>query len=393
MKEELTMSKKERKRLQIIASCKETGITIEECAETLEISERQMYRILSRWKSEGDKGLIHRSRGKESNRGYPLMLKETVLSIYWKKYRDFGPTLFGEKLEECDGIKIDHETLRRWMRQNGIITNERQKRPHKKRRERRSATGSMIQLDGSHHDWFEGRAPSCCLLNIVDDATGRVHLMFSPVEDTESVMRALWGYCLKYGIPSSIYTDRHSVYYEENGITDFGRAMKKLQVQTIYARSPQAKGRVERGNRTHQDRLVKEMRLRNISSIDAGNKFLEEQFTDNFNKKFMVEPLSADIHRSIAGVLLEQVFCFEKLRQVKNDYTFSIGSIHHQIERSAALMPHPGDNVILREYLDKSTHAFNQVGEELVFRKLKERKKLNSQNRNTFPATNHPWRR
>ncbi len=393
MKEELTMSKKERKRLQIVAKFKDSLVTVEECAETLEVSERQMYRILNRWKSEGDSGLIHKSRGKASNRGYSTELKEKVLSIYWKKYRDFGPTLFGEKLEECDGIKVDHETLRRWMRQNGIITNERQKRPHRKRRERRSAAGAMIQLDGSHHDWFEGRAPVCCLLNVVDDATGRVSLMFSQAEDTESVMKVLWEYCLKYGIPSSVYTDRHSVYYEENGLTDFGRAMKKLQIQTIYARSPQAKGRVERGNRTHQDRLIKEMRLKNISSIDEGNKFINNYFLEKFNEKFMVEPLSADIHRSICGIALEQVFCYEKFRQIKNDYTFSFGSFHHQIERSGAIMPHPGDNIIVREYLDNSMHVFNQSGEELVFRQLKERKRLKSQNKITIPAANHPWRR
>jgi len=329
MEKKLTMSSKERKRLKVLSEQERGKLTVIESAEILEISERQTYRIIRRYKEEGDSGIIHLLRGSKSNRGYPEEMKEKVIKIYWEKYRDFGPTLFAEKLEEREQIKVNHETVRRWMRGSGIITNERKKRPHRKRRERRAAKGEMLQLDGSHHDWFEGRSTKCCLINIVDDASGQVFLRFSEGETTQSVLEALKEYCRTYGIPHSIYTDRYSVYYAEETRTDYQKALEKLEIKTIYANSPQAKGRVERGNRTHQDRLVKEMRLRNISSIEEGNKFLKEYFIDSYNSKFMLAEELADIHRSVTGKDLESIFCYETERQVKNDYTFSLQGIEY----------------------------------------------------------------
>jgi len=391
VKEELTMSKKERKRLKILSEQSGGKLTVQESAELLEISERQMYRIISRYTEQGDAGIIHGLRGTRSNHGYSEDIKVKVLKIYWGKYRDFGPTLFAEKLEELEKIKIDHETVRRWMRDNGIITNERKKRPHRKRRERRSAIGEMLQLDGSHHEWFEGRGPKCCLINIVDDASGRVFLMFSEEESTISVMEALIAYIREYGIPQNIYTDRHAVYYAEGSKTDYQRALDKLDVRAIYANSPQAKGRVERGNRTHQDRLVKEMRLRNISSIEEGNKFLRKYFVKNYNSKFMLSEEMGDIHRSIEGIDLKSIFCNESERQVKNDYTFSFEGKDYQIEKSEALMPHPKDNVFVRRYLNGSLHIFNKSEEELSVKKLRVRLTKREISR-SFPKENHPWR-
>jgi transposase len=188
----LTMSQKEADRIKIISNVGSKKITIKEASEILEISERQMYRILRRNKEEGIKGIIHKLRGRESNRGYPKELKEKVITIYWKQYKDYGATLFSEELVKNYNISINHETIRRWMRENAITTSMRRKRPHRKRRERRSSYGDLIQFDGSHHDWFEGRGAECCLFVCVDDSTGKVHLKFAPSENTADAMRIMW---------------------------------------------------------------------------------------------------------------------------------------------------------------------------------------------------------
>lgn len=391
MQELLTMSQKERKRIKVLDQKAEGKLTVKEASGIMRISERQTYRLLSRYKAEGDRGIIHRLRGKLSNRGYPKQIKQRAIEIYWKRYRDFGPTLFSEKLKEYEKIEINHETLRRWMRSSGIITSERKKRPHRKKRERRKAIGEMLQFDGSHHDWFEGRGPVCCLLHAIDDASSKVFIRFSKSEDTESVLRVLKEYCQQNGIPNSIYTDRYGVYYAEKQKTDFQLAMEKLSVETIYANSPEAKGRVERGNRTLQDRLVKEMRLRGISNINEANKFLDEYFIDEYNKRFaQVEDL-ADIHRTTEGMNLDNVFCYETKRQVRNDYTITLEGNYIQLEKSEAILPIPGQYVIVRNYLDGSLHIFNGE-EELEFTELKD-KPQKKKERYYPPKCDHPWKR
>lgn len=391
MQELLTMSQKERKRIKVLDQKAEGKITVKEASGIIRISERQTYRLLSRYKAEGDRGIIHRLRGKLSNRGYPKQIKQKVIEIYRKRYQDFGPTLFSEKLKEYEKIEINHETLRRWMRSSGIVTSERKKRPHRKKRERRKAIGEMLQFDGSHHDWFEGRGPVCCLLHAIDDASSKVFIRFSKSENTESVLRVLKEYCQQKGIPNSIYTDRYGVYYAEKQKTDFQLAMEKLSVETIYANSPEAKGRVERGNRTLQDRLVKEMRLRGISNINEANKFLDEYFIDEYNKRFaQVEDL-ADIHRTTEGMNLDNVFCYETNRQVRNDYTITLEGNYIQLEKSEAILPIPGHYVIVRKYLDGSLHIFNGE-EELEFTELKD-KPQKKKERYYPPKGDHPWKR
>lgn len=390
-KEILAMSQKERKRIKVLEEKIRGHITVREASAILGISQRQIYRLLKNYKTEGDRGIIHRLRGKASNRGYPEQLRKKVLEIYWKRYRDFGPTLFAEKLEEYEGIKINHETLRRWMRQNGIITSERKKRPHRRKRQRRGAIGEMLQFDGSHHDWFEGRGPFCCLLNAIDDASSKVFLRFAESESAESVLRMLREYSQHNGIPNSIYTDKYSVYYSEKKKTDYQLAMDKLSVQRIYANSSEAKGRVERGNRTLQDRLVKEMRLRYISTIKEANKFLEEYFIEDYNKRFAQTEQLADIHREIGEINLDTVFCFETVRKVRNDYTITLNAKYIQLERSDAVLPIPGQNVTVRKYLDGSLHIFNRE-EELDFRELKEQAER-KETRYNPPKENHPWKR
>ena len=176
MEQRLTMNLKELKRVKILEQIEQKKLTVEEGSESLSISNRQLYRLLKRYRESGDEGIIHRLRGRQSNRGYPKELKNKVLQLYRKNYKDFGPTLFAEKLEERHQIKLDHETVRRWLRSTGEITAIRKHRRHRKKRERKESIGEMLQFDGSHHDWFEGRTSVCCLLHAIDDASGKVYL-------------------------------------------------------------------------------------------------------------------------------------------------------------------------------------------------------------------------
>jgi len=391
MQEILTMNQKERERIKVLDQVEEGKLTVKEASEILCLSERQSYRIKKRYCCEGDKGVIHRSRGRPSNRGYTEKVKKMVLKIYREQYGDFGPTLFSEKLLEYHKLSIDHETLRRWMRASGIGTSQRKKRPHRRKRERRGAIGEMLQFDGSHHDWFEGRGEKCCLLHGVDDASSKVYLRFSPSENTEEVLRTMKDYCQINGIPHSIYTDKYSVYYEDKKLTDFGLAMLKLKVKTIFAKSPQAKGRVERGNRTLQDRLVKELRLRGISTIGEANKFLREYFLDDYNERFSIKEDLADIHRLIDEYDFKNIFCFEKQRQVRNDYTIMLNGRYIQLEKSEAPLPIPKQYVIVRKYLDETLHIFHNEN-ELNFTLLKGKPKQKERTI-TKPGKDHPWRK
>lgn len=386
----LTMSRKEINRLKVLESLTQKEMTVRSASEALGLSERQIYRIKSRYSNQGADGIIHRSRGKPSNRGYSIELKNEVIRLYRKYYKDFGPTFFTEKLQEYHNVKLDHETVRRYLRANGEITATRRSRGHRKKRERKSAIGEMLQFDGSPHDWFEGRGEACSLLHAVDDASGRVYLRFAKSENTKDVLFALRQYVELNGVPHSIYTDRYGVYYSEQKKTDYQKAMEKLSVRCIYANSPQAKGRVERGNRTLQDRLVKEMRLKGISTINAANKFLVDEFMANYNQKFALKEKLPDIHNEINGLDLDNVFCFEQERQVRNDYTITLNGRYIQLEKSEVSLPMPKQNVTLRKYLDGSFHIFYEE-EELTFRLLKGKPKK-KQKVKLHPPQEHPWR-
>lgn len=391
MEGNLLMSLKEHEKVHLLEEVKKRRLSVKEASILLSISERQFYRIKSSYEKEGLSGIIHKSRGRESNRGFNEKTKNEVIKIYRENYRDFGPTFFSEKLLENHQIKIDHETLRRWIRSSGHIGWQRTKRPHRRRRERRSAYGEMVQFDGSHHDWFEGRGAKCCLFLFVDDASSRVHMRFSPTESTENAFVVFWEYVEKKGIPHSIYVDRHSVYYEKGKETEFGRAMRKLGVKIIYAQSPQAKGRVERGNRTLQDRLVKEMRLRGISTIGEANKFLKEEFIENYDKQFSLDDDFADVHRSVKDYDLRNIFCYEQTRQVKNDYTITLNGKLIQLQISENPLPRPKEFVMIRKYLDETLHIFYNE-KELEYQPIIERPKR-IKKVITKPRKDHPWKR
>ena len=294
-------SQEELKRLHVIRKVQEKVIRQGEAGEVLSLSGRQIRRIVKRVRAEGDRGVIHRSRGRTSNRAFPGKDKDRVIELYREKYEGFGPTLAVEKLLERDRIELSEETLRGWLIESGDWKKSRKRRGYRQWRERQGHCGEMVQMDGSHHDWLEGRGACCVLMGYVDDATGRGFGRFYEYEGTVPAMDSFRRYIRRYGIPLKVYLDKHTTY-KSNGqptleeelagiepLSEFERALSELQVEVIHAHSPQAKGRVERFFGTLQDRLVKEMRLRGIKSIEEANLFLEEYWPE-FNRKFAVDP-------------------------------------------------------------------------------------------------------
>ena len=392
MTETVTMSYGEREHLKVISRIEAGELTVAEAAESIHLTERQMYRLLRRYRQEGDRGLIHRLRGRRSNLAYESEVRTTAVRLYRELYSDYGPTLFAEKLEFYHDLKISRQTATRWLIQESLWSGSRKKRPHRKKRQRRDCIGSLIQFDGSPHDWFEGRAPACCLLVAIDDASGRVMLRFAPSEDTYSVLSFWRDYVKRFGIPAEVYTDHGSVYYDPNNpkhLTPFGQAMMRLGIHCIYAHSPQAKGRVERSNRTHQDRLIKYLREQTVSSIDEANRLLDSFFTDDHNRRFAHTDGLTDIHRSAVGIDLNNVFCLQDTRQVHNDWTITLNTQFIQLLRSEAPLPPPRSNVIVRLWLDGSLHIFWNE-HELNFSKISAKPRPPSPALR-HPAAIHPW--
>jgi transposase len=387
----LTMSQKEIDRIHIIKKIESREIKVEEGSRLIGISPRQTYRVLKRLRKEGNKGVIHKLRGQKSNRGYPEELKNKVVEIYRKNYDDYGPSLFAEQLVENHNISVDHETVRRWLRSRAITTSMRRKRPHRKKRERKSCCGEMLQFDGSHHDWFEGRGAECCLLNCVDDSTGKIYLRFAVSENTQDVLLTLWEYVNKHGIPRSIYTDKYKIYKAEGKLTDFGRAMKELNVETIYAHSPQAKGRVERVNRTLQDRLIKALRRQGISNIAEANRYIQKRFIKEYNSRFAVNKEVADVHRKTEGYDLKNIFCYKTTRRVRNDYTINLSGGYIQLLKGNAPLPRPGQNVIISRWLNGQLHIYFN-GQELRYSSLNEKPGKKGYKLHKVPK-DHPWRK
>jgi hypothetical protein len=390
MTKTLTMSLKEREHLKVIHRIATHELTVALGAEALHLSERQLYRMLKRYRQHGDAGLVHRQRGQPSHRAYPAATKTKALRLYRERYADYGPKLFSEMLAEYHQLTVAPETLRRWLIADAQWRGSRKKRPHRKRRQRRDAIGALVQLDGSVHDWFEGRGPACTLLVFIDDASNRVFLRFVNSENTAEVLAALRLYFERYGIPQAFYTDFGSVFYGDHQLTEYQRAMQALGVELIFAKSPQAKGRVERSNRTHQDRLVKALRRHRIATIAAANRFLETSYLDQHNDRFATGDHLPNLHRSGEGIDLDNILCFQTKRQVHNDYTITLNAQYIQLRRSRAPLPPPQCEVIVRQWLDGSLHIFYN-DQELEYQKLDEKPKR--PHPRPRPADNHPWRR
>ena len=407
--EDMIMARQgELKRLHVIQKVLEKVIQQVEAAEILSLSSRQIGRIVKRIRMEGEKGVIHRSRGKASNRRIPSKIRDKVIRLYRRQYEDFGPTLASEKLLERDGIRISDETLRRWLLETGDWKRKRKEREHRHWRERKHHFGEMVQMDGSHHDWFEGRGPRCVLMGYIDDATGKVFGRFYEYEGTIPAMDSFRRYLQRYGLPLSVYVDKHTTYRSTGKptiqdelnhtqpLSEFERALKELGVEVIHANSPQAKGRIERLFGTFQDRLVKEMRLRGIGSIEEANRFLEE-YLPGYNRRFAVCPRGKeDLHRPIGrGVKLEEVLCIKTERTLRNDSTVAYDHKLYQIEDNLR-----GKKVMVQEGLDGSlvmTYRGQRVRfREITTRPVKPQKELPvivRIRRPSTPAPDHPWRR
>lgn len=347
MKGEIRMSQKEIERIPILEKAILGEITNKKGAKEVGISERQFRRLKSRYRKEGAKGIIHRSRGRRSNRALSQGLKDYAIQIIKKEYFDFGPTLAHEKLVENYGIKLSIETLRKEMIKNGIWKAKRKKKSKiHLMRKRRDSEGELVQIDGSPYDWFEGRGPECDLLVYIDDATGKLlWLKFVRSESRESYFRATKEYLEIHGRPLAFYADKHSVFRvnttrnnsasttDSNGRTQFGRAMDELDIELIAANTPQAKGRVERVNQTLQDRLVKEMRLLKISSIEEGNEYLPK-FIKKFNEKFGVKAKNRiNAHRPVLKEQnLDEILCIKETRIVSKNLTIQYKNKTYQID-------------------------------------------------------------
>jgi transposase len=409
--ETLSMSQKERARLIVMKQLGEQRLSIVEAAAVLGLSYRQGKRVWRRYQLQGDLGLVHAGRGKPGKRAKPAELKARILSRYVERYPDFGPTLAAEYLAQ-EGLEVDHETLRRWLLAQGKPRSRRRRQRHREWRERKPCFGAMVQLDGSHHDWFEGRAPRCVLMVMVDDATGRVWAQFFEEETTRASYDVFEGWVRRWGLPQSVYVDKDSIYRCE-GVgsiadqlagrkpqTQFGRAMEQLGVELILADSPQAKGRVERMNGTLQDRLVKALRLAGISDLAGANAFLAREYLVGFNRKFEVQPASsADAHRGIPREL-NQVLSWEEERVVQKDWTVVYKGQWYQLDRRHEGLSLAGKKVLVRTLRDGEVH-WEKQGEKLRFRALPERPRRAVEEpvvaqvaaTPAKPAEGHPWRR
>jgi transposase len=350
--ETVSMSQRERHRLEAFARVRRGEITLVKASELLGLSYRQAKRCFGRYREEGDRGLVHRLRGRSSNRRTDAKRKRRVLAVYEKKYSDYGPTLAAECMQEEDGLEVAVETLRQWLLSAGLWRKRRRSRPYRQRRPRKEYFGEMVQMDGSHHDWFEGRREKAVLMVMIDDATSEVFAWFSEQETTIAAMEVFRGYVDRYGLPRALYVDRDSIYRPDREATlaenlagkepttQFGRAMKELDVELILAHSPQAKGRVERVNGTLQDRLVKALRRAKISDLATANRFLEEKFLAAFNRRFVRKAAKAgDLHRRVPrGVDLAQVLSIRETRLVQEDWTvrfenrwFQLAEVHQKL--------------------------------------------------------------
>jgi len=351
-----------------------------EAAEMLSLSGRQIRRIVERIRREGSRGITHRSRGKPSNRRISDKIKETVIHLYRTQYKDFGPTLASEKLLERNGIRVNEETLRMWLLGTGDWRKSRRRRRHRQWRERKYHAGEMVQMDGSHHDWFEGRGPWCVLMGYIDDATGRVFGRFYDYEGTIPAMDSFKRYIQKYGLPLSVYLDRYKTYKstakptledelnDVEPLSDFERALRELGVEVKHANSPQAKGRIERLFRTLQDRLVKEMRLRGIRTLEEANAFLEE-YLPIYNRRFSVSPKERDnLHRPLGrGLDLEAILCIKTERTLRNDFTVAHNRKLYQVEDKVNT-----SKVMVQDRMDGSVHITHK-NRTLRFREITER--------------------
>lgn len=409
MRGHLLMSKKERLRKVVLEGVREGRLTVKAASDRLGVSYRQARRIWQRFRALGDEGLIHRGRGRPSNRAKPAAVREKAIARYLVRYKGFGPTLACEKLAE-EGFVLHHETLRRWLIKERLWDGSPLKIKHRSYRERKARFGELVQLDGSLHRWFGKEFPEACLLNMVDDATGRTLSWMTEHESTEGGMRLLWHWIERFGVPLALYTDKHTIYLSpreptleealagEEPLTAFGLACHKLGIKIITAHSPQAKGRVERKHGVFQDRFQKELALREIKTIPAANAVLQGGFVEDLNRRFAVPPADpADAHRPLLpNEELAGIFCWEEKRGVQNDFTLRHNNRWYQITHDNRLLPKPKSRVTVRTLLDGTVELWFKT-QRLAFEPIPRRQEKPAAApkpppRVRRPAPDHPWR-
>jgi transposase len=407
-KDMFIMSQRDLRRLHIIRQVIEKQLSRQEAARILDLCKKQIGRIVKRVKEEGDGGICHRSRGRASTRSKPQAMKERALLLYQEKYSGDGPTFASEKLADRHRIPISDETLRLWLIAASIPYPRRRKRPHRQWRERKHYRGEMVQMDGSHHDWFEGRRAPCVLMGYVDDATGTVYARFYEYEGTLPALDSFQRYIRQYGIPQSLYLDKHSTYKSQAKPTiaeelsgakqqsQFERACSELGVTVIHAHSPQAKGRIERLFRTLQDRLVKELRIRDISGIPEANRFLDDEFLEEMNLRFTKPSAERqNLHIRASTRQLERVLCIKTEHVVRNDHTIMHERKLYQIEE-----PTTARKVVVEDRPD-GARFITYKKRKLAFREISQRPAketapapMKHRLRHQWtPPANHPWKR
>lgn len=400
----------ELRKLRVIEQVIEKRIKQKKAAKLLELSVRQIIRLVKKVRREGGKGIVHGLRDRESNRRYEGTHKEKVMFLCRKRYEGFGPTLAQEKLEELNHLYVNRETLRQWMLEEGLWELQRKGRKHLQWRERKGSFGEMIQVDGSHHDWLEGRGPKLVLMGYIDDATNEVFAWFHDYEGTLPAMDSFYRYAKKYGLPHSIYIDRLNAYCGHGKLSveeelagqkrkksQFERALKELGVEVIHAQSPQAKGRIERLFKTFQDRLVKEMRLAGIKTKEEANQFLAE-YLPKYNRRFGVKAREkGNLHRSVLkDSEMRKILSIQISRALRNDNTIRHENDFYQI--LTHWNGHRPKEVMVQERMDGKLYVMSG-DHELQYRELKEplrqfvSPKMHKKSRTLWhPPVHHPWR-
>ena len=404
----IKMDQRDRKRLRVIYKVLEKELKQVRAADLLGLSTRQIKRIVKRVREEGDSGIVHKSRGKPSNKAIPKKVKDKILKIYEKEYGDFGPTFASEKFYERNGISVNDETLRLWLLGEGKYDWQRKARPHRQWRQRKEQFGEMVQMDGSHHDWLEGRGPWLVFMGYVDDATGNFFARFYDYEGTLPAMDSFHRYIKKYGLPQSIYLDNLATYKSikeptieeqlnnEEPMSQFERAMKELEVRVIHANSAQAKGRIERKFGVFQDRLIKEMRLAGIKTKDEANEFLES-YLPKHNERFSVPPLEeGDLHRKDipSERELKKILCVKTKRSLRKDSVIRHNDKFYLLKK---LPRRRIKSVFVEDRLDGSMWVRNngsylkykEIDPVLITRpvSIKKPRKV------YIPPADHPWRK
>jgi transposase len=412
------MSDGEMRRAAVLAQVKSGAWRLMDAAERMDLSYRQTKRLWKRYQSKGAAGLVHGSAGRASNRAKPKKIRKTAMRLIREKYsgevgKRFGPTLAAEHLASEDRIELSATTVRRWMLAEGLWSRARRARPHRRRRERREHFGELVQMDGSFHEWLEGRGPRGCLMNLVDDATSTTLCRLGEQETIWAAVGVLRAWMEKYGVPRALYTDWKNVYVREptakellrgtTALTQFGRMCARLGIKIIAAGSPEAKGRVERNHGTHQDRLVKKLRRQKIATHAAVNQYLEQEYCDDHNRRFAVDAVSAvDYHLPSPGAKrLRQIFRLETERVLGNDWVVRHDNRFYQVEGQSRNYAPAKSKVTVCEWED-GTMEVHYRGRKLIHHRIEERPReqavVVSKRRKPFtpPAVkmpDHPWRR